>query len=94
VTGTVLREPEAQQQTDYRTKVPETWKDGSPKMMVVVQLATAERDPEKPDDDGTRALYIAGQEPHQGRPRRRPRIGRQRHPHRRHADRPVRRRRA
>jgi hypothetical protein len=60
VTGTVLREPEARQQTDYRTKLPETWKDGSPKMMVVVQLATALRDPEKPDDDGTRALYIAG----------------------------------
>ncbi|GIJ51296.1 hypothetical protein Val02_81820 [Virgisporangium aliadipatigenens] len=60
VTGTVVREPEARQQTEFRTGVPLFWKDGSPKMQVVVQLATNERDPERPDDDGTRALYIKG----------------------------------
>jgi hypothetical protein len=60
VTGTVLREPEARQAKEYRTGVLETWKDGSPKMIVVVQLATSERDPAIPSDDGTRALYIEG----------------------------------
>lgn len=60
VTGTVAREPEARQQRDFRTQVPETWKDGSPKMMIVVQLRTNERDPNKFDDDGTRTLFIQG----------------------------------
>jgi hypothetical protein len=60
VSGTIVREPEARQQKDYRTGVLETWKDGSPKMMVVVQLATQERDPQRPDDDGTRSLYVQG----------------------------------
>lgn len=60
VTGTVLREPEARQQKDFRTQAPETWKDGSPKMMVVVQLGTTDRDPDRADDDGTRMLYIQG----------------------------------
>lgn len=59
-TGTVVAEPVASQQTDFRTKVPETWKDGSPKMQVIVTMATTLRDAEKPHDDGTRALYIKG----------------------------------
>lgn len=62
ITGTVIAEPEARQQTDFRTKLPETWKDGSPKMQVVVRLSTTLRDPEKPDDDGERTLYIKGRE--------------------------------
>jgi hypothetical protein len=62
ITGTVVREPEAQQQTDFRTKLPETWKDGSPKMQVVVRLATSLRDPQRADDDGERNLYIKGRE--------------------------------
>lgn len=61
-TGTVVAEPTASQQTDFRTKVPETWPDGSPKMQVLVQVATTLRDPEKPEDDGTRTLYIKGKE--------------------------------
>jgi hypothetical protein len=61
-TGTVAAEPTSSQQTDFRTKVPETWKDGSPKMQVLVQLSTTLRDPEKPEDDGTRTLYIKGKE--------------------------------
>lgn len=60
VTGTVIREPEARQQTDFRTGTPETWKDGSPKMQVVVQLKTELRDPASPSDDGTRVVYIKG----------------------------------
>lgn len=61
-TGTVVAEPTASQQTDFRTKVPETWPDGSPKMQVLVQLSTTLRDPQKPEDDGTRTLYVKGKE--------------------------------
>lgn len=62
VTGTVAGEPEARQQTEFRTKAPLFWKDGSAKMQVLVELMTAERDPAKADDDGTRTLYIKGKE--------------------------------
>lgn len=61
-TGTVVAEPVASQQTDFRTKAPEVWPDGAPKMQVVVQLSTSLRDPNKPEDDGTRSLYIKGRE--------------------------------
>lgn len=61
-TGTVVAEPTSSQQTDFRTKVPETWPDGSPKMQVLVQMSTTLRDPQKPEDDGTRTLYIKGKE--------------------------------
>lgn len=61
-TGTVAGEPTSGQQTDFRTKVPETWPDGSPKMQVLVQLKTTLRDQTKPEDDGTRTLYIKGKE--------------------------------
>lgn len=61
-TGTVVAEPTSSQQTDFRTKVPETWKDGAPKMQVLVQLKTTLRDADKPEDDGTRTLYIKGKE--------------------------------
>ncbi|GIE84591.1 hypothetical protein [Actinoplanes regularis] len=61
-TSTVAAEPTSSQQTDFRTKAPETWPDGSPKMQVLVQLSTTLRDPAKPDDDGTRTLYIKGKE--------------------------------
>lgn len=61
-TGTLVAEPTAQQQTDFRTKAPETWPDGSPKMQILVQLSTSQRDPSRPDDDGTRTLYVKGRE--------------------------------
>lgn len=61
-TGTIAAEPTATQQTDFRTKTPETWPDGAPKMQIVVQVSTTLRDPQKPDDDGTRTLYIKGKE--------------------------------
>lgn len=60
ISGVITSEPEARQQTDFRTQTPEVWKDGSPKMQVIVLLATALRDPERPHDDGERALYIKG----------------------------------
>jgi hypothetical protein len=62
VDGIVAAEPTARQQTEFRTKAPEFWKDGSPKMQVLVELMTDERDPAKADDDGTRTLYIKGKE--------------------------------
>ncbi|WP_192809767.1 hypothetical protein [Actinomadura rudentiformis] len=58
VTGTITTEPEVRQQTDIQTGTPKTWGDGSPRMQLVVILATSERDPEIPDDDGERAVYI------------------------------------
>lgn len=59
-TGTVIAEPTTSQQTDIKTKLPETWPDGSPKMQILVQLQTTLRDPANPEDDGIRTLYIKG----------------------------------
>ena len=56
VVGTVVKIGE-KQQTAFGTKEPVFWKDGSPKMQMVVTLATDERDPEDPDDDGLRSIY-------------------------------------
>jgi hypothetical protein len=60
ITGVVAKDPEVGQQTDFRTKVPLTWKDGSPKMQIIVTLKTQLRDPQDPDDDGTRLLFVKG----------------------------------
>jgi len=38
VTGTIVREPELQQQTDFDTGEPLTWPDGRPRMQVRVIL--------------------------------------------------------
>jgi hypothetical protein len=46
------------QQTDMDTGEPESWPDGNPKMMVVMTIQTAERDPEVDGDDGTRKVYM------------------------------------
>lgn len=59
-TGTVIAEPTTSQQTDIKTKLPETWKDGSPKMQILVKLQTTLRDPANHEDDGIRTLYIKG----------------------------------
>lgn len=61
VTGTVAREPEVQQQTDFDSGKPLHWDDGKPKLQAKVVLATTERDPQIPDDDGERAVYVKGQ---------------------------------
>lgn len=58
----VLEEPTATQQTDFRTKTPEIWPDGSPKMQVLVVIQTDQRDPSRPDDDGARTVYVKGKE--------------------------------
>lgn len=61
VTGTITREPEVRQQTDFDTGKPLTWDDGTPRMQLMVVLQTTERDPANPEDDGQRAVYVKGQ---------------------------------
>lgn len=57
--GTVVN-METAQQTDYDTGAPLVWEDGKPKLQVIVTLATDERDPDIPGDDGERRLFIKG----------------------------------
>lgn len=58
-TGTVV-DFQKVQQTDYDTGVPVTWDDGTPKMMLHVDIQTEHRDPEIVGDDGIRRLYVRG----------------------------------
>lgn len=60
ITGTITVRPELRQQTDMVSGLPETWDGGDPKMQLVVSLQTDERDPEDPDDDGVRKVYVKG----------------------------------
>jgi hypothetical protein len=60
VDGIVVSEPEARQQRDYDDNTPLTWPNGDPRMEVVVDLDTAERDPNVEGDTGRRALHIKG----------------------------------
>jgi hypothetical protein len=60
VAGTIAREPEVQQQRDFTTGEPKFWEDGKPMQQLQVILATSERDPSVPDDDGQRAVYVKG----------------------------------
>lgn len=60
ITGRLVRNPEARQQTHIETGEPLTFANGDPRMQIVVSLATDERDPDNEDDDGERALYIKG----------------------------------
>lgn len=46
------------QQTSLEDNTPLTWADGSPRMQLVITLATNERSGD--DDDGTRRLYAKG----------------------------------
>jgi hypothetical protein len=59
VTGRILH-AEVQQQREIDTGKPKFWDDGSKREQIVVQLETSLRDPEVPDDDGRRSLYIRG----------------------------------
>lgn len=51
---------ESRQQTDYTSGEPLTWDDGKPRMQLVITLATDQRDPDDPTDDGHRNLYCKG----------------------------------
>ncbi|WP_038843575.1 hypothetical protein [Salinispora arenicola] len=59
VSGRVVREPEARQQTTPEG-VAKTFDNGDPMMQIIVQVHTDARDPQDADDDGVRALYIKG----------------------------------
>lgn len=61
VSGRITERPIVEQQRDYTTGDLKFWDDGKPQMQLVVTLATNERDPENPEDDGTRRLYVKGQ---------------------------------
>lgn len=61
VGGAIAIEPEQRQQTDYKTGEGLTWKDGSPRMQLVVTVQTDLRDPEVEDDDGKRRLFVKGE---------------------------------
>lgn len=60
VAGTIAREPEVQQQRDFTSGELKFWDDGKPMQQLQVILATDERDPATPDDDGQRAIYVKG----------------------------------
>lgn len=49
---------EVRQQTEYKTKEPMVWKDGSPRMQLVVTVQTAEF--EDAEDDGRRRVFVKG----------------------------------
>lgn len=59
VSGTV-DSIEARQQTDFDSGAPKFFDDGRPMMQIVIHLNTDIRDPQRPIDDGKRALYIKG----------------------------------
>ncbi|AHB79600.1 hypothetical protein PBI_VALIDUS_70 [Mycobacterium phage Validus] len=61
VGGVIAVEPEQRQQTDMKTNEPLTWKDGSPRMQLVVTVQTDLNDPEIEDDDGLRRLFVKGE---------------------------------
>ncbi|WP_433259219.1 hypothetical protein ACQPYK_49510 (plasmid) [Streptosporangium sp. CA-135522] len=60
VGGRVIRLPEPVQQTEFGTGKVKVWDDGTPRMQVVVHLATNERRGDIPNDNGHRALYVKG----------------------------------
>lgn len=59
--GTITRVGEPMQQRDFTTQALKTWDDGRPMMQLPVDVATDQRDPDVPDDDGTRTFYIRGE---------------------------------
>lgn len=61
VKGVISADPAVRQQTDFKTKEPKFFKNtGEPMMQLVVTVRTDQRDPEIPNDDGTRGFYIKG----------------------------------
>lgn len=57
VTG-VVTAVSTRQTRSLDTGQPETWDDGSPKLQTAITLATGERDPLDPEDDGRRVVYV------------------------------------
>lgn len=63
ISGTILAVHPPHQQTDPATQQPAFWPSGDPKMSVRIDIATNERDPQDPEDDGSRGLYVQGKMP-------------------------------
>lgn len=57
--GTITR-LEKQQGRDLETKEPQTWDDGSPKYIILIDIQTNVRNPDIAGDDGTRRLWVRG----------------------------------
>lgn len=53
-----IKAVDMRQAREYQSTTPATWDDGTPKLQCVLTLATALRDPQDPDDDGTRQISI------------------------------------
>jgi hypothetical protein len=58
VEGIIVREPYTVHRREYMTRKLMFWDDGSPQEQVVVLLASNERQPNVPHDNGVRALYL------------------------------------
>lgn len=58
VEGTVISDPESREQTDLATGEIKRFKSGDPMMQVIIKLQTTQRDPDDPEDDGVRTLYV------------------------------------
>lgn len=58
ITGMVLGPPVKRVQTDFNTGEVKTYKDGTPRYQYVVEIQTELRDPNNPQDDGVRALFL------------------------------------
>lgn len=59
-TGVIKAVHPPQQATDPATQQPAFTRQNKPKMQVRIDLATSYRDPQDPEDDGTRSLYVGG----------------------------------
>lgn len=60
VGGPIAEKPEVQQQRDFSSGEPKFWNDGKPMLQLRVLLRTSQRDPDDPEDDGLRAIYVKG----------------------------------
>ncbi|WP_328920680.1 hypothetical protein OG911_28165 [Streptomyces sp. NBC_00208] len=58
VSGRITVQPTTEQQRDFDTDKPLFWDDGKERWQIVVTLATSERNPGNPEDDGTRRLFL------------------------------------
>lgn len=58
-TGTIVN-AEVTQQTDFDSGDLLTWQDGKPRLQIVVNVTTDERDPSDPHDEGRRTFYFKG----------------------------------
>lgn len=43
---------------NFKTKLPETWDDGNPKMQAVITIRTDVRDPQIENDNGVRRIFV------------------------------------